>query len=102
MNPYKNHGTRTAVHLHHPAFGTMEFSWDSSDWIVVCFHSADATRVPSMKVLFSNFYNEKPMTVEKAMGRSIWNALSTAELRWKGTLAPCAPSRLSALHEATA
>jgi hypothetical protein len=55
-----------------------------------------------MKVLFSNFYNEKPMTVEKAMGRSIWNALSTAELRWKGTLAPCAPSRLSALHEATA
>jgi hypothetical protein len=102
MNPYKNNGTRTAVHLHHPAFGTMEFAWDSSDWIVVCFHSADATRVPSMKVLFSNFYNEKPMTVEKQMGRSIWNALSTAELRWKGTLAPCAPSRLSALHEATA
>ena len=102
MNPYKNYGTRTAMHLHHPAFGTMEFAWDSSDWIVVCFHSADATRVPSMKVLFSNFYNEKPMTVEKQMGRSIWNALSTAELRWKGTLAPCAPSRLSALHEATA
>ena len=102
MNPYKNHGTRTAMHLHHPVFGTMEFSWDSSDWIVVCFHSADATRVPSMKVLFSNFYNEKPMTVEKALGRSIWNTLSTAELRWKGTLAPCAPSRLSALHETTA
>jgi hypothetical protein len=102
MNPYKNNGTRTAMHLHHPVFGTMEFAWDSSDWIVVCFHSADATRVPSMKVLFSNFYNEKPMTVEKQMGRSIWNALSTAELRWKGTLAPCAPSRLSALHEATA
>jgi hypothetical protein len=102
MNPYKNHGTRTAMHLHHPVFGTMEFAWDSSDWIVVCFHSADATRVPSMKVLFSNFYNEKPMTVEKQMGRSIWNALSTAELRWKGTLAPCAPSRLSALQETTA
>ena len=102
MNPYKNYGTRTAMHLHHPAFGTMEFAWDSSDWIVVCFHSADATRVPSMKVLFSNFYNEKPMTVEKNMGRSIWNALSTAELRWKGTLAPCAPSRLSALQETTA
>jgi hypothetical protein len=102
MNPYKNYGTRTAMHLHHPAFGTMEFAWDNSDWIVVCFHSANATKIPCINVLVSTFYNEKPMTVEKNMGRRIWNALSTAELRWKGTLAPCAPSRLSALQETTA
>jgi hypothetical protein len=102
MNPYKNYGTRTAMHLHHPAFGTMEFAWDNSDWIVVCFHSANATTIPCINVLVSTFYNEKPMTVEKNMGRRIWNALSTAELRWKGTLAPCAPSRLSALQETTA
>jgi len=102
MNPYKNHGTRTAVHLHHPAFGTVEFAWDSSDWIVVCFHSADATRVPSIKVLCSTLHNEKPMTVKKQLGRSIWNTLSTAELRWKGTLAPCAPSHISVLQDTTA
>ena len=102
MNPYKNNGTRTAMHLHHPAFGTVEFAWDSSDWIVICFHSANVTTIPSMKVLFNTFHSEKPMTVEKTMGRSIWNALSTAELRWKGTLAPCAPSHISALQETTA
>lgn len=102
MNPYKNNGTRIAVLLHHPVFGTMEFAWDTSDWIVVCFHSADATRVPSMKVLFNTFHNEKPMTVEKTMGRSIWNALSEAKLSWNTTLVSSAPSRLSALHETTA
>ena len=102
MNPYKNNGTRTAMHLHHPVFGTMEFAWDTSDWMVICFHSANATRVPSMKVLFNTFHSEKPMTVEKTMGRSIWTTLSEGKLRWKGTLAPCAPSHISALQETTA
>lgn len=104
MNPYKNNGTRTAVHLHHPVFGTVEFAWDSSDWMVVCFHSANATAVPCISVLFHTFHNQKPMTVEKKMSRSIWNTLVEAKLRckttlWKTTLAPCAPTNISILHE---
>ena len=98
MNPYKNNGTRTAVHLHHPVFGTVEFAWDSSDWMVVCFHSANATAIPRISGLPHALYNQKPVTVEKKMARSIWNTLVEAKFRWKGTLAPCAPTNISILH----
>lgn len=101
MNAYQNHGTRIAVNLHHPALGTMEFAWDSSDWMVVCFHSANATTIPCINILVHTFYNQKPMTVEKKMARRIWNNLVESEKSWKTTLAPCVPSHISALQAAT-
>ena len=101
MNPYKNNGTRIAVHLHHPALGTVEFAWDSSDWMVVCFHSANPGTTPCVGVLFHAFHASKPMTVEKAMGRSIWNALVAQDKKWTTTLAPCAPSIASTLQAVT-
>lgn len=101
MNPYKNNGTRIAVHLHHPALGTMEFAWDSSDWMVVCFHSANPAAYPRVGVLSHAFHSAKPMTVEKKMGRSIWNALVAQDKKWTTTLAPCAPSHISTLQAVT-
>ena len=83
MNAYQNHGTRIAVHLHHPAFGTIEFTWDASDWMVVCFHSANATTIPCINILLHTFHNKKPMTVEKNMARRIWNALVEQDGGWK-------------------
>jgi len=102
MNPYKNNGTRIAVHLHHPALGTMEFAWDSSDWMVVCFHSANPGTYPCVGVggVAYSFRSSKPVTVEKKMGRSIWNALVEQDKKWTTTLAPCAPSNISELEAA--
>lgn len=102
MNPYKNHGTRIAVNLHHPALGTMEFAWDNSDWMVVCFHSANTTTGWRVKVdvLASAFDSSKPMTVQKAMGRRIWAALVEQDKNWTTTGAPCAPSNVSELEAA--
>lgn len=95
MNPYQNHGTRTSVFLHHPLWGTVEFAWDSSDWMVVCFHSANATTIPAIDLLVYTFYNKKPMTVEKNMARKMWNDLVERDDGWKTTLVPCAPSSIS-------
>jgi len=79
MNPYQNHGTRTASHLHHPSYGTLEFAWDASDWVVMCFYSAIPSKVPHLSSLFHLFRDKTPMTVEKNMARSLWNALTVAD-----------------------
>lgn len=79
MNAYQNHGTRTASHLHHPSYGTLEFAWDAGDWVVVCFHSANPSKVPHIASLFHVFRDKKPMTVEKNMARSLWNAITVAD-----------------------
>ena len=84
MNAYQNHGTRTAAHIHHSSFGTLSFAWDAGDWVVVCFHSANPSKVPSMASLFHVFHDKKPMTVEKNMARSLWNALTKEDKENRG------------------
>ena len=86
MNAYQNHGTRTTAHIHHPSFGTMEFGWDNSDWLTVCFHSAYPSTATHVSSLFHVFQDKKPMTVEKTMARSIWTALTAADRGWRLSL----------------
>jgi hypothetical protein len=83
MNAYQNNGTRTTAHIHHPSFGTMEFGWDSSDWLTVCFHSAYPSTATHVSSLFHVFLNKKPMTVEKIAARRLWNALAAHGMDWK-------------------
>jgi hypothetical protein len=83
MNAYQNNGTRTIAHIFHPSFGTMEFGWDSSDWLTVCFHSAYPNQATHVSSLFHVFHDKKPMTVEKNMARSIWNGLMAADRGWR-------------------
>ena len=80
-----SHATRTSVYLHHPLCGTMEFAWDTSDWMVVCFHSANATTIPSLidHSLPHVFHNKKPKTVGKNMARRMWDALVERDEGWK-------------------
>lgn len=78
-----SHGTRTSVYLHHPLQGTMEFAWDTSDWMVVCFHSANATTIDYIGVQFQIFQSKKPVTVEKNMARNMWNTLIERDDGWK-------------------
>jgi hypothetical protein len=91
MNAYQNNGTRTTSHLHHPSFGTMEFGWDSSDWVVVCFHSAYPNIASDVSLRFHVFQDKKPMTVEKNMARNIWIGLTAADRGWKVSLTPTNP-----------
>ena len=91
MNPYQNHGTRTAAHIHHPTFGTMSFAWDTEDWVVVCFHSAYPSTATHVSSLFHVFQDKKPMTVEKTMARSIWTALTAADRGWRVSVTPTNP-----------
>ncbi len=83
MNAYQNNGTRTIAHIFHPSFGTMEFGWDSSDWLTVCFHSAYPNTATHVSSLFHVFLDKKPMTVEKNMARNIWIGLTAADRGWK-------------------
>jgi len=83
-----SHGTRTSVFLHHPSQGTMEFAWSTSDYVIVCFHSAKLLRAPAIDyigVLFHIFEDRKPVHVEKNLARNMWNALIERDEGWKSS-----------------
>lgn len=62
--------TRTRTVLLHKSIGTVEFAWDESEWVVVCFNPR--LSIPYWILYGIQLPNDQAISVTKDTGRKLW------------------------------